>query len=76
VPASSFFAAPDPGRRLVRFAFCKTDDVLAEAGRRLAGVRRARASGPADRRPVTHCVHNQATHRSFEGALSAGPARR
>ncbi|HVI94293.1 MAG TPA: aminotransferase class I/II-fold pyridoxal phosphate-dependent enzyme [Anaeromyxobacter sp.] len=41
VPASSFFAAPDPGRRLVRFAFCKTDDVLAEAGRRLAGVRRA-----------------------------------
>ena len=41
VPGSSFFALPDPSRRLVRFAFCKTDDVLAEAGRRLEGVRRA-----------------------------------
>jgi aspartate/methionine/tyrosine aminotransferase len=39
VPASSFFAAPDPARRIVRFAFCKTDDVLEEAARRLAGVR-------------------------------------
>ncbi len=36
VPGSSFFARPDPARRLVRFAFCKTDDVLAEAARRLA----------------------------------------
>jgi aminotransferase len=35
VPASSFHAAPDPARRLVRFAFCKTEDVLAEAARRL-----------------------------------------
>jgi aminotransferase len=41
VPASSFFAATDPARRLVRFAFCKTDDVLAEAARRLAAVRRS-----------------------------------
>jgi aspartate/methionine/tyrosine aminotransferase len=39
VPASSFFAAPDPARRIVRFAFCKTDDVPEEAARRLAGVR-------------------------------------
>jgi len=39
VPGSSFFALPDPSRRLVRFAFCKTDDVLEEAARRLAGVR-------------------------------------
>jgi aspartate/methionine/tyrosine aminotransferase len=39
VPASSFFRAPDPARppahRLVRFAFCKTEDVLREAAVRL-----------------------------------------
>jgi aminotransferase len=35
VPVSSFYASPDPGRRMVRFAFCKTEDVLLEAARRL-----------------------------------------
>jgi aminotransferase len=35
VPGSSFYRRPDASRRLVRFAFCKTDDVLAEAARRL-----------------------------------------
>jgi len=39
VPASSFYAAPDPARRLVRFAFCKTEDVLAAAAERLARIR-------------------------------------
>jgi len=39
VPASSFHARLDPARRLVRFAFCKTEDVLEEAARRLATVR-------------------------------------
>lgn len=39
VPGSSFFSDPADGRRLVRFAFCKTEQVLREAGRRLAGVR-------------------------------------
>jgi aminotransferase len=39
VPASSFYAERDAARRMVRFAFCKTDDLLEEAGRRLAGVR-------------------------------------
>ena len=39
VPGSSFFARPDPSRQLVRFAFCKTDDVLEEAARRLANAR-------------------------------------
>ena len=39
VPASSFHASPDPRRRVVRFAFCKTEDVLEEAARRLARVR-------------------------------------
>jgi aminotransferase len=46
VPGSSFFSRPELGRRLVRFAFCKTDDVLREAVRRLAAVRSlARATG-------------------------------
>jgi len=39
VPGSSFFREPAMGRHLVRFAFCKTDAMLAEAARRLAGVR-------------------------------------
>jgi aminotransferase len=38
VPGSSFYSDPAAGRRLVRFAFCKTTDVLEEAGRRLAGL--------------------------------------
>jgi aminotransferase len=40
VPGSSFFSRPESGRRLVRFAFCKTEDVLAEAARRLARLNR------------------------------------
>ncbi len=40
VPGSSFHATPDPRRRVVRFAFCKTEDVLAQAAERLAGIRR------------------------------------
>jgi aminotransferase len=38
VPGSSFFSSPagiDDRRRLIRFAFCKTDDMMAEAVRRL-----------------------------------------
>jgi len=31
VPGSSFFSRPELGRRLVRFAFCKTEEMLAEA---------------------------------------------
>jgi aminotransferase len=41
VPGSSFYSRPELGRTLVRFAFCKTDDLLAEAVRRLAGVAQA-----------------------------------
>jgi aminotransferase len=40
VPGSSFFSRPEAGRRLVRFAFCKTEDMLREAARRLARVKR------------------------------------
>ncbi|MFQ5690627.1 MAG: pyridoxal phosphate-dependent aminotransferase [Gemmatimonadota bacterium] len=39
VPGSSFFHRPDSGRRLVRFAFCKTEEVLREAGTRLVAAR-------------------------------------
>ncbi len=38
VPGSSFFSDPARGRSLVRFAFCKTEDQLREAGARLQGV--------------------------------------
>jgi aminotransferase len=45
VPGSSFFSRPELGRRLVRFAFCKTEDLLGEAARRLARVaERARST--------------------------------
>jgi N-succinyldiaminopimelate aminotransferase len=39
VPASVFCADPELGRSLVRFAFCKRDEVLAEATSRLVGLR-------------------------------------
>ena len=35
VPGSSFYSKPESGRKEVRFAFCKTDDLLEEAARRL-----------------------------------------
>ncbi|MGI9003603.1 MAG: pyridoxal phosphate-dependent aminotransferase [Pseudonocardia sp.] len=41
VPVSVFCADPDLGRSLVRFAFCKRDEVLTEAVSRLAGLRTA-----------------------------------
>ncbi len=39
VPGSSFYSDPALGRRFVRFAFCKTDDLLGEAAERLRGIR-------------------------------------
>ena len=39
VPVSVFCADPDLGRTLVRFAFCKRDEVLAEAVSRLGALR-------------------------------------
>ena len=35
VPGSSFFSRRELGRDLIRFTFCKTEDVLVEAGERL-----------------------------------------
>ncbi|MBI4541677.1 MAG: aminotransferase, partial [Gemmatimonadetes bacterium] len=40
VPGSSFYSRPELGRRVVRFAFCKTAELLAEAARRLRSLRR------------------------------------
>jgi aspartate/methionine/tyrosine aminotransferase len=39
VPGSSFFSRRELGRHLIRFTFCKTPDILAEAGARLGRVR-------------------------------------
>jgi aspartate/methionine/tyrosine aminotransferase len=39
VPGSSFFSRPELGRDLIRFTFCKTDEVLREAGERLLRAR-------------------------------------
>jgi aspartate/methionine/tyrosine aminotransferase len=52
VPGSSFFR--EGGRSLVRFVFCKTDDILLEAARRLRSLgsqtpREERAQEPATR---------------------------
>ena len=39
VPGSSFYSRPELGRTLVRFAFCKTMDMLEQAAQRLRAVR-------------------------------------
>jgi len=39
VPMSVFYDDPDAGRTLVRFAFCKRPEVLAEAASRLKGLK-------------------------------------
>jgi aminotransferase len=41
VPGSSFYSKPELGRKVVRFAFCKTEEMLKEAAERLAAVRSA-----------------------------------
>jgi N-succinyldiaminopimelate aminotransferase len=39
VPTAVFYADPARGRSLVRFAFCKRDEVIDEAARRLSDLR-------------------------------------
>ncbi|HEY7192509.1 MAG TPA: aminotransferase class I/II-fold pyridoxal phosphate-dependent enzyme [Gemmatimonadales bacterium] len=39
VPGSSFYSRPELGRKYVRFAFCKTEDMLQQAVERLQRVR-------------------------------------
>jgi len=45
VPGSSFFREGTTGRSLVRFVFCKTDEVLTEAAGRLAALAGGRGQG-------------------------------
>jgi len=40
IPSSVFYEDPATGRHLVRFAFCKRPEVLAEAAERLSGLSR------------------------------------
>ena len=51
VPMSVFYDDPDAGRTLVRFAFCKRPEILADAAARLLSLREAPPS-PRDRRPT------------------------
>ena len=39
IPTSVFSGDPERVRTLVRFAFCKREEVIDEAARRLAGLR-------------------------------------
>ncbi len=48
VPGSSFFREGGGGRSLVRFVFCKTEDVLAEAARRLRSIGRGSVARPVE----------------------------
>lgn len=45
VPGSSFYRNSVDGGQQVRFAFCKRDETLLEAGRRLQQIKQARATG-------------------------------
>jgi aminotransferase len=49
VPGSSFFRDGGGGRSLVRFVFCKTDDILLEAARRLRSLRSLSPGAPTPR---------------------------
>jgi N-succinyldiaminopimelate aminotransferase len=51
VPGSSFFSRPEAGRHLVRFAFCKTEELLREAAHRLAQLKHPALPHPP-RRPA------------------------
>jgi aspartate/methionine/tyrosine aminotransferase len=68
VPGSSFFRDPALGRSLVRFVFCKTDDVLEEAARRLRAIG---AGAPASPGPVSE----ELVLRAAEAAARSGLQR-
>ncbi len=48
VPGSSFFSRPELGRHLIRFTFCKTEELLREAATRLARTEEMAAARPRD----------------------------
>jgi aminotransferase len=45
VPGSSFYSRPELGKKFVRFAFCKTHDMLEQAVQRLGAVRERLGAG-------------------------------
>jgi len=45
VPGSSFYSRPELGKDLIRFTFCKTEDVLREAGERLRATAELATAG-------------------------------
>lgn len=47
IPASAFYVDKAAGRHLLRFAFCKSDDVLQEGLRRLQALRTTESEVPA-----------------------------
>ncbi len=47
IPPTAFYVNKDAGKHLVRFAFCKTLELLAEANRRLQRLPRGKAPAPA-----------------------------
>jgi aspartate/methionine/tyrosine aminotransferase len=49
VPGSSFFRESQEGHTLVRFVFCKTDDILLEAARRLRTLSSVGTGGKPER---------------------------
>src|SRR4051812_1497081 len=49
VPGSSFFREGEAGHTLVRFVFCKTDDILLEAARRLRTLSSVVSGGKLER---------------------------
>jgi aspartate/methionine/tyrosine aminotransferase len=51
VPGSSFYREGG-GRTLVRFVFCKTEEILVEAARRLRGLGEAPATSPRSAEPA------------------------
>jgi aspartate/methionine/tyrosine aminotransferase len=51
VPGSSFYREGG-GRTLVRFVFCKTEEILVEAARRLRGLGEATATSPRSAEPA------------------------
>ena len=58
VPGSSFYREPAAGRTKLRFCFCKRDETLAEADRRLA---RLAAGAPSADSPGGWAVQYRAT---------------
>jgi L-glutamine---4-(methylsulfanyl)-2-oxobutanoate aminotransferase len=51
VPGSSFYREGG-GRTLVRFVFCKTEEILVEAARRLRGLDEATTTSPRPAEPA------------------------